>query len=110
MVIIHNLNANKQTKNCVVCNLGNKFIKKLFLFQVCSSDTNAFNLDQGFLANTNAPYGTLGAGTTIAVTSALIGTYCTTNNNGPAGLANNEDSYTGDYITIAGESFFKNSY
>jgi len=74
-------------------------------YSVCS-DTNAydFNLDQGFLANANAPVNTLGkTDTTTAVTTyALIGTYCTTNNNGVGGLANNEDSYTGDYITIAG--------
>merc|ERR1712223_2315985 len=74
-------------------------------YSVCS-DTNAydFNLDQGFLANENAPIGTLGqTDTSNAVTTyALIGTYCTTNNNSPAGLANVEDTYTGDYITIAG--------
>ena len=106
-------NVHKQEIVYVICNSGNKLIKKLFLFQVCS-DTNAydFNLDQGFLANENAPIGTLGqTDTSNAVTTyALIGTYCTTNNNSPAGLANVEDTYTGDYITIAGESFFKKSY
>ena len=41
---------------------------------------------------------------------ALIGTYCTTNNNGLGGLSDNDDAYTGDFITIAGKLFFKKSY
>ena len=59
----------------------------------------------------NAPANTLGkTDTTTAVSYALIGTYCTTNNNGNGGLSNNEDTYTGDFITIAGKLICKNSY
>ena len=71
-------------------------------------------MDQGFLANKNAPANTLGTvkgmDPVAVTTSALIGTYCTTNNNGVGGLSDNEDAYTGDFITIAGKLFFKNSY
>ena len=74
------------------------------------SDTNAydFNLDQGFIANAMAPANTLGKTTTA--TGALIGTYCTTNNIGTGGLSQVDSTYTGDFITIAGKLFFKNSY
>ena len=71
-------------------------------------------MDQGFLANKNAPFNTLGTAKDmdpVVVTKyALIGTYCTTNNNGVGGLSDNEDAYTGDFITIAGKLFFKKSY
>jgi len=73
-------------------------------YSVCSDTASDFNLDQGFLAGSQAPSGTLGkTDTNTAVTYALIGTYCTTNNNSPtAGLTQTETTYTGDYITIAG--------
>ena len=71
-------------------------------------------MDQGFLENADAPFNTLGTTKgmppSVVTKYALIGTYCTTNNNGAGGLSDNEDAYTGDFITIAGKLSFKNSY
>jgi len=80
-------------------------------YSVCSSTsstTNAydFNLDQGFRPVATAPGNTLGQSSTgqTIVTGALIGTYCTSNNNGNGGLADVETTYTGDFITIDGSA------
>lgn len=75
-------------------------------YSVCSSGTNDFNLDQGFKPIGTAPCNTLGqtcaSGSltaTAMVSGALIGTYCTQNNNA---LADIDTTFTGDFISIDG--------
>jgi hypothetical protein len=76
-------------------------------YSVCSTSTNDFNLDQGFLPVALSPCNSLGQdcstspNTQTTVTGALIGTYCTsTNTNSLSDVV--ATAYTGDFITIDG--------
>ena len=67
-------------------------------------------MDQGFKPIGTAPCNTLGQTcangaltATAMVSGALIGTYCTQNNNA---LADIDTTFTGDFISIDGKLFF----